>query len=401
MDTILLMRPTESATIFLQQIGRGLRLADDKPCLTVLDFIGAQHAAFRFDLRYLALIGASRRALTRHVEHDFPTLPAGCHIQLDRIAKQLVLANVRGALRLRRADLAAELRRLGDIGLADFLADTGLELEDIYRRRSGGGWAGLRRLAELDSAEVGPDDARLGAAIGRMLHLDDAARIDALLLLADGVAPIGRIEQLLHIALWGKLVSVEDGVQQLQANPQRCAELRQVGHILRSRIRRVTRPADSAVPLRVHARYSRDEACVAFGIADPSTVREGVKWVPDERSDLLFVTLTKTERHYSPTTMYQDRAITPDLFQWESQSTTSAASPTGQRYVHHAERGSAVHLFIRETKVADGDLGAPPYLYAGKMTYERHSGDRPMRILWRLAQPLPADVFHGARVIAA
>jgi hypothetical protein len=98
--------------------------------------------------------------------------------------------------------------------------------------------------------------------------------------------------------------------------------------------------------------------------------------------------------------MYQDRAITPSVFQWESQSTTSTASPTGQRYVNHASRGSSVHLFLRESKEADGDLGAPPYLYAGPMTYVQHSGDRPMRIRWRLTHPLPADVFHAARVAA-
>jgi hypothetical protein len=111
-----------------------------------------------------------------------------------------------------------------------------------------------------------------------------------------------------------------------------------------------------------------------------------------------FVTLTKTEKHYSPTTMYADRAITPILFQWESQSTTRAGSPTGQRYIHHAQRGSTVHLFVRESKEPDGDLGAPPYLYAGTMAYVQHTGDRPMRIQWRLHHALPADVYHAARV---
>jgi superfamily II DNA or RNA helicase/HKD family nuclease len=84
-DTVLFLRPTDSATIFLQQLGRGLRLAENKPCLTVFDFIGNQHAEFRFDLRYRALTGVSRRALERELERGFPTLPAGCHIELDRV----------------------------------------------------------------------------------------------------------------------------------------------------------------------------------------------------------------------------------------------------------------------------------------------------------------------------
>jgi hypothetical protein len=210
---------------------------------------------------------------------------------------------------------------------------------------------------------------------------------------------------MLHFALWGPnapLAKRDQRLNRLWAHPDRCAELGQLAEVLRERLHRVTKPpASETVPLRVHARYSRDEACAAFGLPNPGAVREGVKWVESERADIFFVTLVKTDRHYSPTTMYADRAITEELFQWESQSTTSAASATGQRYIHHAERGSTVHLFVRESKVRDGDLGAPPYLYAGPMTYERHTGDRPMRIIWGLNHALPADVFHAARVIAA
>ncbi|WP_253866670.1 DUF3427 domain-containing protein [Micromonospora sp. WMMA2032] len=210
---------------------------------------------------------------------------------------------------------------------------------------------------------------------------------------------------MLHFSLWGPSVPLAERdarLKRLWAEPARCAELRQVAEVLRDRIHRVTeRPASERVPLRVHARYSRNEACAAFGMANPGSLREGVKWLPDEKADLFFVTLVKSEEHYSPTTMYADRAITDRLFQWESQSTTAATSATGRRYVDHVARGTTVHLFVRETRVADRDLGAPPYLYAGPMTYQEHSGDRPMRVLWELRQPLPADMYAAARAIAA
>lgn len=108
-------------------------------------------------------------------------------------------------------------------------------------------------------------------------------------------------------------------------------------------------------------------------LPNPGALREGVKWVESERADIFFVTIVKSEQHYSPTTMYADRAITDRLFQWESQSTTSSASPTGQRYINPVSRGSTVHLFVRWSKNPDGDLGAPPYLHAGPMTYESHT----------------------------
>ncbi|PZF86859.1 DUF3427 domain-containing protein [Micromonospora deserti] len=411
-DTILMLRPTESATIFLQQLGRGLRLDDDKPCLTVLDFIGGQHANFRFDLRWRALTGVSRRAVAEAVRDDFPRLPSGCHIELDRVAKDIVLRNVEKAMPTSKRGLVAELRQLGDVSLAEFLRETGLEIEDVYRSAAVGGWTGLRRLAGLETSAPGPAERDLGRAIGRMLHTDDVDRLDLLTRVAAGpaapgeppLAEAGRLLDMLHFSLWGPdaaLAERDAHLARLWAEPARCAELRQVAEVLRDRIHRVTAEPSREMPLRVHAHYSRNEACAAFGMDKPGSLREGVKWLPDAQADLFFVTLVKSEEHYSPTTMYADRAITEALFQWESQSTTSSASTTGQRYIHHAERGSTVHLFVRETKLADRDLGAPAYLYAGPMTYREHTGDRPMRIIWRLHHPLPADMYAAARAIAA
>ena len=165
--------------MFLQQLGRGLRLADGKPCLTVLDFIGNQRAEFRYDLRYRSLTGVTRRGLEPEIRHGFPTLPPGCHIELDRVATERVLENVTTSLRIKWSGVADELRALGPIDLTTFLDETGLELDDIYRRRRGG-WAGLRRAAGQAEGPTGPEDDRLAAAFGRMLHIDDLGRLDFL-----------------------------------------------------------------------------------------------------------------------------------------------------------------------------------------------------------------------------
>ena len=85
-DTLLFLRPTESALVFLQQLGRGLRRHDRKDCVTVLDFIGQSHRQFRFDLRYRAVTGTTRVEVAKQVQRGFPFLPAGCSMQLDRVA---------------------------------------------------------------------------------------------------------------------------------------------------------------------------------------------------------------------------------------------------------------------------------------------------------------------------
>jgi hypothetical protein len=87
------------------------------------------------------------------------------------------------------------------------------------------------------------------------------------------------------------------------------------------------------VPLRVHGHHSRAEIEAAFGILRdeaPWIHREGVLWHEPSHTDLLFVTLNKSEALFSPSTRYRDLALGPSLFHWESQSTTTAASPTGQ-----------------------------------------------------------------------
>src|SRR3954451_11103148 len=208
-DTVLFLRPTESATVFLQQLGRGLRLSEDKACLTVLDFIGAQHQEFRFDLRFRALTGSSRRGLQRDVEQGFPTLPAGCHIELDRVAQQLVLDNIKQSLNVSWKGLIAEAKSQRGPSMAQFLEDTGIEIEDLYRG-NGRSWLDLRRAAGWDDAEPGPDDRALGAAFGRLLHMDDVERLnfirDLVLLNASGANADERQRRLaamLHFSLWG------------------------------------------------------------------------------------------------------------------------------------------------------------------------------------------------------
>ena len=406
-DTVLFLRPTESATVFLQQLGRGLRLSDDKACLTALDFIGHQHAKFRFDRRYRALTGASRRGIERQVAGGFPVLPAGCHIELDPVARDVVLKNVRSSLRMSWKDMAAELKSLGPTSLLRFLEETMLDLEDLYSDKSKG-WVRLQEAAGLRSPRapgaVWPDFRRL-------LHIDDPERLDLIKRMLRGelrgtVPSASKREErrlaMLHFALWGAArnpTEMDVGFREVFGTEAR-DELRELAAVLENGLARVThRGGSEAVPLRVHARYSRDEALAAFGITNPNSVREGVRYVEPERADLFFVTLQKTEEHFSPSTMYRDRAITPDLFQWESQSTTAVGSKTGQRYINHHDHGSSVHLFVRETRRTSSDMAAP-YLYAGQAQYASHRNERPIEFIWRLERELPADVYHAAKAVA-
>ena len=142
-------------------------------------------------------------------------------------------------------------------------------------------------------------------------------------------------------------------------------------------------------PLDLHCNYTRDQIFVALDYLKPSVVRQGVKWLPEKKLDVFINTLNKAEKDYSPTTMYNDYSINEWLFHWQSQSTTSENSPTGQRYMHHREKGTLFLLFVRENKTDRVSGGAGAYTFLGKANYVQHEGSRPMSILWKLERPLP------------
>ena len=413
-DTILMLRPTESATIFMQQLGRGLRRFDGKDVVTVLDYVGHQRDEFRFDLRYRQLLGRTRRELERDVRDGFPVLPAGSEIHLDAESQQAVLNNLRRSVPSTKKQLVDELRRLGDVDLRTFLYETGLELEDVFRGDRT--WGELRRLA-AGRPEGAEGENPLRRGVGRLLHLDDDERIEELLgftnsPLAPAVNQLSvreqrRLEGLLLTILSpkkGTFESLQAAADHVWSYPNVVAELSALGAALSDRIRHLHRPigVPHPVPLQLHARYSREEILAAFGastVVAPLPLQTGTYWHEPTRTFLMFITLKKTEQDFSPSTRYRDYAVSEDLFHWEANWRYTAETARGLDYIHHEERGMAVQLFVRPTKAHEGRT--TPYFVAGAATYVEHRSDDPLEIVWRLKHSLPGDEFAAFRAAIA
>lgn len=406
-DTLLLLRPTDSPTLFLQQLGRGLRKHQDKPRCLVLDFVGQHRREFRFDRRFQALLGGSRKHVERQVESGFPFLPAGCHMELEHRAREIVLDGIRSAVPSKWTAKAEELRRLaaeGHDSLRTFLEDAGLSLEDVYTGSRG--WSDLRQAAELPVAAAGPAEDKLRRACGRLLHVNDRERLDAYQEFLQSASPpritdvstrSARRVRMLIASVCDGAVSKEDslsaGIEMLWQHPQVRAELAELLDVLQDRIDHrhpeLVEP-HGAIPLRVHARYTRLEILAAFRPEPRAKVppwQTGVYWLPEAKADLFAFTLDKTRGQFSPTTRYRDYAISPDLIHWESQSVTRADGETGRRYQQHEQLGSSVLLFARE------NVDERAFWFLGSATYVRHEGERPMAITWRLRHSLPGDLY--------
>jgi superfamily II DNA or RNA helicase/HKD family nuclease len=411
-DTVLLLRPTQSATIFLQQLGRGLRRTPTKAVLTVLDFVGHQHEQFRWDRKLRALTGLTRRDLQRAVDRGFPFLPAGSQIIMDRQAQELVLDNLKGQIANSWRQIIAELRSYGDRDLPTFLDESGIELADILRRGDRS-WTRLRREAGLSTPAGGRRENGLLKRVRALAHVDDALRASQYdRLLSDGAPDYSslspaerRLAAMLFFSLWpdgGGHASVADGIAALRAEQAVRSELASVIDLGFSSARHITVELGdglSGLPLKIHARYQREEILAALGWAStsrkPSTFREGVLYSEELGVDAFLINLKKSDAEFSPSTMYRDYPISRTLFHWESQSRTTVASATGQRYLTGT---STVLLFVRAEK--ENEFGTSPYLFLGPATYVRHEGERPIAITWKLDVPMPTDFYHLATVAA-
>ncbi|WP_208874642.1 DUF3427 domain-containing protein [Streptomyces sp. PBH53] len=415
-DTLLLLRPTNSATVFLQQLGRGLRRTETKPVVTVLDFIGQHRAEFRLEEQFRALTNLSRNRLVDHIEHDFPQLPSGCQIILEGKAKELVLGNIRSHLNATIKTLVKEVREYHTPHLADYLRESRREIKELYK--SDNSWTTVLRKAGLVKEPAPAGEAALLKRVHAFLHVDDPERAHAYLkLLADdapGYDSLTATEQayarMLFFNLWddaGGFTSYQAGLEALRAHRAVRDELRQVLTFVMERADHY--PIDlsgphRALPLKVHSAYNRSEILAALGVARfggqmPRSFAQGVQWVEELKTDALLVTLEKNEKDFSPTVRYKDYALSPTLFHWESQNATSENSPTGQRYQQHVRQGSHVLLFMRRYKSTD--IGkSQPWMLLGPAIYEHHTGSKPMAITWRLEHELPADVWSYAAINA-
>lgn len=420
-NTVLLLRPTQSATVLTQQIGRGLRRHASKRCLTVIDLIGNHRKEFRSDAVLKALLAGSKGSVQKQAEAGFPYLPSGCDIVLERVAKERLLASLKRAQDASRWPiLAADLREFGDVSMLEFVTEFGIKPGLIYGRGSSQEkcWSALRERAGFETALGGSDEEnKLLRALGRMLYIDDVERIVLYTaVLADQLPPElsnfdvrqQRLLKMLHFNLWGsptKFESFEAGFEALWQHRSVRDELAELLATTDALSKTISRPSGLApeFPLNTHAKYSQKDILTALGDPDADALprwQEGVKRFEDAKTDAFLITIHKAERDYSPTTMYQDVAVSPSILQWQSQSNTSAESRSGRRYISHQANGDHILLFARLRKT-DAFGQTAPYLFLGPGMYLGHHGDRPMTIQWKLSHPLPDEWFEQASSPAA
>ena len=417
-DTILFLRPTESLTVFLQQLGRGLRFSDNKECLTVLDFVGNARDEYDFEGKFRSIIGKTNNSVKEEIENEFPHLPLGCSIILEKKAKEHILNNIKKATTLGKNKLINKIINYKNhthlpLNISNFLQINHIEAQSIYKRGS---------------------FSSLCFEAGVIKHYDDRNEIEfkrtvlKKWLLTTSLSYFEFIKKLIennfdlsilkseneqsmlmmfYYDFWQSpnlFKNLEESIKEISLNEMLIKEMKEIIEILIDKINYVEKDIELpySIPIKLHSRYTREQILCAFGLSTFSkqySSREGVLNIKEKNTELLFVTLEKTEDKYSPTTMYDDYAISEKLFHWQSQNLTKPDSPKGKSYINHEKDGKNIILFVRECN-HDKNKNTMTYICLGKVLYKSYYGSQPMSITWEIEEEIPAFLWKNIAKMA-
>ncbi len=416
-NTVLFLRPTESLTIFLQQLGRGLRLSEGKDCLTVLDFIGAANRRYNFEEKFLAMLDDQHHSIKEEIDRGFNGVPKGCYIQLEKKAQDWVLRNINQNWNGKQ-ELINRIRCFKedtgeDITFERFLNRYHYTPQDIYKKKDSS-FARLCVIAGIKEDFLEPAEAQISKVLYRFASIDSRRWIQFMIDYLPRITETDlhslsdlqqRMLRMTYMTIWDQYVEDWDS-ETVKNNLRSIAEssviLNELTTLLKYQFDHIDFIDSSTdlgfdCPLDVHCTYSQRQLLTALDYKNFGAMRQGVLNIPEKKIDLFLITLVKSEKDYSPTTLYEDYAISRSRFHWQSQSTTGADSPTGQRYIHHREKGNRIILFVREFK--QENQTAAPYTYLGQAEYVSHTGSKPMNIIWDLEHPIPAKYLRKVQQV--
>lgn len=413
-DTILFLRPTESATVFIQQFGRGLRLHKDKDHLTVLDFVGHSRAEFSYKERFELLIGRHSRSIKEEIEGGFTNAPFGCKIILEEKAKEEIIANIDGYLRgLNRNRIVKEIAAYhnvcsGTFSLQGFLAYSHVPFHKVYGSLT---WGELCHLAGVRT-EVSVHASQIKYAVTKKwLATDSFSYFTQLLRFAEcgfkcDTAIFSEQEKRCAVMLYydlfdqaGNYASIDEMFRDIASDELFVEEFKEIVSYLRDRCSAPEKEDNSVYkqwnPLRLHGVYSKAQIQAALGLSTierKSSSREGVERLKDIKLEAMYVDIIK-KREEGSMTAYKDYAQNREYFHWETQNRVREGSREAEAY-RNGENNML--LFVRQ-QVEHPDYGCRMgFTYLGQVTLKSIEGSKPMQIVWHLNTPMSEATYAFA-----
>lgn len=424
-DTVLFLRPTESLTVFLQQLGRGLRLADGKTCLTVLDFVAQAHQSYNYESRFRALVGRGNRSVEDEIKNGFLFLPRGCSITMERQAQEYILKNIREAIfnlrRLRREVQYFHQNTGQELTLPNFLENFCLDWRLIYK--TPGSWARLKQQAGIKVDGFNPDSKYvklLEGGLTRLFHTNSHDYLSFLRkLIANQMmlpANVSKRErkffELFYYTIWMDTIDkvnhtfnlsiqdISEAVASLVSMKWFMEELYVLVELRLSQLSKTTQwiSIDDEAEIELYGCYSADEIHLLLENKLGRWQVFGTQYNMERKFAMVFVTINKSDKEYSPSTRYEDYAISANQFHWQSMNGVRIDSEEGQRIIQQPTNGWKYILFVRDTK-KDEYGNTNGYYCLGLIDYNSSIGERPMNVVWDMQHSIPGFILETAKAI--
>lgn len=405
-DTVLFLRPTDSLTIFLQQLGRGLRLSPGKTELTVLDFVAQVNKKYDFAGKLRALTLRPEKNIVQQIENGFTLLPTGCSIIMEKKARQYILENIQQAI-YNKNRLVKEINTYTTLPtISQFLENNGQDIRILYAGNFC--WTSLKRSAGRISYTDDEITRRLEKGMGNLVHHNT---VSFLRFVNDFLAGSKQYldesnlpyTTMLYYILYQERIDKTEfkdmGMYQALALLHKDhyryfkQEVAEIVSYLLAHLEITTTPlgADVLPGIELYGCYTREEIFTLVGRQTEekrmSGSVSGVFNLPEYDATLLFVTLNKSDKDFSPSTQYNDYVINKDYFHWQSKNTDAHYNKGGRIYIEQPIKHNKIILFVREEK-RDGFGNTCPFHCFGLVDYVSSHGDCPMNITWKLEEPV-------------
>ena len=424
-DTVLFLRPTESLTIFLQQLGRGLRLADGKTCLTVLDFVAQANQSYNYENRFRALIGRGNRNVQDEIKNGFMFLPRGCSITMEHQAQEYILKNIREAIfnlrRLRREVSNFEQSTGQELTLQNFINNFGLDWRLIYK--SPGSWARLKHQAGITVDKFYPESKYIKLLEGGLARLFHTNSYDYLSFLKKLIGNRMQLPKnatkrerkffdMFYYTIWMNTTEVvnatynlsfsgiKNAVASLSSMDWYIEELSYMIELRLSQLSKTTQwlTVDEEAEIELYGCYSADEIHLLLESKLGRWQVFGTQYNMERKFAMVFVTINKSDKEYSPSTRYEDYAISANQFHWQSMNGVRIESEEGQRIIHQPTNGWKYILFVRDAK-KDEYGNTNGYYCLGFVDYHSSIGERPMNVVWNMQHSIPGFILEIAKSV--
>ena len=410
-DTVLFLRPTESLTIFLQQLGRGLRLSAGKTELTVLDFVAQANRKYDFASRFRALTLQPEKNIQKQIKEGFTLLPLGCSIVMEKKARQYILDNITSAI-YNKNRIIKEINSYATIPtLTQFLENNGQDIRIIYQGSNC--WSSLKRAAGRISYADDAITKRLEKGMANLIHHNTASFLRFVERFIAG-EEVHKVETnktyaiMLYYALFQDKLSktgyssINEALELIHLPKYACfkQEIAEIASFLLARLDIKTTPIGAEIipGLELYGCYTREEVFTLVGRQTAEVKMQGaasgVFNLKEHNATLLFVTLNKSEKDFSPSTQYNDYLINEEYFHWQSQNTDSHNNNGGRRYTEQSQTKNKIILFVREEK-KDAFGNTSPFHCFGLVDYVSSHDDFPMNVKWKLHKPAMAQYLKA------